>query len=212
MKLLPKHPLKQFLLLFVVSYAFLMLLATFTGIKSGYDNGYRSLGNTYFQPFKEKGYVIFSEGADPLNKGLNTQLALINIDQNNQAIASGTNVRTIKVYVSPFRSGLFPLILLLSLILASPVPWRRKVWLLPVGFIIISLFAYFRTWLTVLLNFDQNEWLEVVDLSPTMHSFYNWLEAVTVGNVVFSVVVPVVVWFIITFRKEDRSVLFRISR
>ncbi|MGB8354596.1 MAG: hypothetical protein WCD79_11950 [Chthoniobacteraceae bacterium] len=88
--------------------------------------------------------------------------------------------------------------LLLALILATPVSWRRRGWAVFLGLLcihfLILLSLSFIIW---------NESMEIslVTLSPFWKQISNGFRDVLVSQ--FTVAIPVLVWVLVTFRRED---------
>jgi len=99
--------------------------------------------------------------------------------------------------------GWQPVALLLALILATPVSWRRRGWAVFWGLLGYHCF--------LLLSLDFVIWAEsaeisLVTLTPFWKFFANEFKDMITGQT--SLAVPVVIWMLIIFRREDRGMIF----
>lgn len=202
----PKHPIKAFLVFFIPIYTILVTVGLL-GLDKTYDKIYRSLGDTFFSEIGDKGIVRFIEEIDPTTSEMASMAMLINRDQNNAAVANGTSVRAAKIVVEPWRMGYLPIALLISLILSTPIPWKRRLFSLLWGMLAVSVFIIFRTWIFLKYFFYEKEWLEVVTPEGFGANMLEWSYSVFVYNIVLALIVPVLIWILVTFRKEDKGLL-----
>jgi len=99
--------------------------------------------------------------------------------------------------------GTRSLALLLALICATPFSWKRRGIAILLGipflhFFILALIAY--------CIWSESTEVQLVTLSPAMKEIANSLEERQLA--LFSIVVPVLVWVVVTFRRSDRTSLF----
>ena len=103
------------------------------------------------------------------------------------------------------RHGFVPTALLVSLILATPVAWRRRAVALASGLALIHLFLVFRLWITALLGFA----VVRLDGRPLLPLSSGWIDTVALLDRVLSddlhitFVAPVLVWLLVTVRADD---------
>jgi hypothetical protein len=201
-------PIKKFVLVLIASYGILLAAGHWAGLDVAYQNFIRSAGNSIFQEMWSDGLADFQEGTDPLQKGMDTVILLVNKKELGKARAENRSVNVIKVYFSTWQSGFLSTAFLLALVMASPVPPRRKLIACGVGLLLITLFVLFRLWINLLFSFDENPKLEVVDLSSFVSGLVHFLDAVFVKHIVVSFVVPLGIWILITFGKGDLNRIF----
>ncbi|MEM6271441.1 MAG: hypothetical protein AAF998_18540 [Bacteroidota bacterium] len=198
-------PIRKFLLWFLGIYAALLVAGHFAGVGDAYRSLVQAMGNQVFQEWWSEGLVDFQPGNDPLQKDMDTVMLLLNREELGQARSSGTNVRVIKVYFSTWQSGFLSTAFILALILASPVPNRRKAVGAGLGLLAITLFVLFRLWVNLMFSWGENPQLGVVEYSSTTSRFIAFLDGIFVKHIVVSLVVPLVLWILIAFRREDWS-------
>ncbi|MDD5328118.1 MAG: hypothetical protein PHY02_09960 [Phycisphaerae bacterium] len=100
------------------------------------------------------------------------------------------------------REGYIYAAFLTALILAGPIPWRRKGWALLWGMILIHAFIVLKLaiWITYGLN---KEPLSIVVLSPFWNKALLLTIQVFASNLTFGLVVSVFIWVLVSFRRED---------
>jgi len=99
--------------------------------------------------------------------------------------------------------GYIPTILILSLVLASPVPWKRKIMALLVGLILVMLLVLFKQWISLLWLCETNPWLSLTHFGPTgkkLLTFANKVFCESSSTVLYFVVG---IWLLVTFRLDD---------
>jgi hypothetical protein len=95
-----------------------------------------------------------------------------------------------------------PLLFLWALIISSPVNFRRKIWSILLGTVILQCFVFLKFYLYMLKEFNQNDILDVVYLkagSERLVNFsYNLFE-----NIGIALVLAVILWAMFTFKGAD---------
>jgi len=199
-----KH-LLRFLLFFAISYVALLILGM--SLESQYATAYRGLGKKLFQDIGEKGLVQFYPHQEDSGYKLSTKAVVFNKDQVRAARQGGqATVKGAEVFVSSWYNGLLPMIILLSLIFASPVPWKRKLLAFLLGLVFLYLFIYYKLYLSIKFECLQNEWLNL----PVSNS--GWVRSahdIFVANIETTFIIPVFIWIAVTFRRRDWRMLVK---
>lgn len=200
MKPLNIRPLLRFLLWFVVSY--ILLLISFSFLADQFAQQYRAIGKAKFEQFEDRGIVqFFPYEKDKTGYKLDTKVVLFNRDQVIAAKQSGqATVRGAELFVSSWYNAVLPIIILLSLILASPVSWKRKLMGAFIGIILLYLFVFFKLRLSIANEYLKTPSLEFIPPNP------NWVKtahAIFVTNIETTIILPVFIWILVTFRKTD---------
>jgi len=169
--------------------------APFTFYDEAYGKFYRKVAGVFFSKFRETGFVKFREWKAPATTHVNVgNYALVRPD--------GTS-RTTFVDINTRYLGYIPTILLISLVLASPVPWKRKTIALITGLILVMLLIMFKQWIALLSLCEESQWLELTNFTgtrKTLLTFTNTFISVSSSAVLYFVVA---VWLLVTFRVED---------
>ena len=93
---------------------------------------------------------------------------------------------------------------LIALIVATPIPIRRKLWALLWGGILIHCFIFLRLAGHIFEQFSR-EPLCLFTISPFWQRTFDILYQQFIVNVNFGFVVAVFIWILVTFRREDWS-------
>jgi len=189
-----RKTLLLFLLKAVVIYGLLALPLTF--YDQLYGDFYRKLAGSFFNTFRETGLVRFKEGVKP-------ELTHINIGNRALPRGPGGAIKTLPIDINTRYLGYLPTILLIALVLASPVPWKRKLMALALGLVLVTLLVLFKQYISLLWRCDQNPWLQLTDYGEKGKSFLNGTYhfiAVTSSSVLYFVVA---IWLLVTFRLDD---------
>ena len=135
-------PIIQFIAVFLLSYVVLMVIGTQS--EETYAKKFRGFGKTFFSEFKDIGRVWFEEHKESTEKHFNTKLTFFNQQQYDKAGKKGERLKAGSITASSWYTGFLPTILLISLIVASPVSWKRKGIALLLGLLLVHLFIWFQ--------------------------------------------------------------------
>jgi hypothetical protein len=194
-----RHPLLGFVLRFAVLYGIFLL--PIPAWNDFYGDYFRALGTAIFSSGDGGRVVRFD--AHELTHGfshLGTRITLVNRD------AAGAEGKPLfKTSELDTRSiGWVPTALTAALILASPIPWKRRLWALGGGMILIHLFILFslQSWI-----WDESPAVSLVNYSPFWKARADDLEYTLMTQLGASFSVPLVIWILVTFRRRDLRLL-----
>ncbi len=191
--MLRTRTLLLFLLKATVIYA--LLAAPLSMYDEAYGKFYRNLAGKMVGRFHDSGFVRFTSMSKP-------EMTHLNIGNYKLALADGS-FDTAAVDINTRILGYLPTVLLISLVLASPVPWRRKLLALPAGFILVMGLVLFKQYIFILDQCVKNPFLKLTDYSGFSKSLFDFTN--TFINI-SSFTVPyfvVVIWLLVTFRISD---------
>ena len=187
-----RSPIVSFLCGFVLLY--IVLVLPWPGWERIYGSCFRAIGRAVFSAESGRRELSF-ETAEGTDHPLSTRVVIANKNMMN-ADGSGP-VRNLDLDALTFAWK--PTALFLALAIATPIPWRRRwralLWGMPCVQAFILLFLAFCIW---------NESTEVllVTLTPFWKHFAEETKELLVSQ--YTMVVPVMVWIAVTFRREDR--------
>ncbi len=96
-----------------------------------------------------------------------------------------------------------PMIIVISLIAASPVPWKRKLFSLPAGIIFILLFISFKMFI-IIMTAQKSMMAHEIGYSQSMINIFDWFAGYFITeNINPSIMVALILWIAVTFRKSD---------
>jgi hypothetical protein len=191
--MLRSKTLMLFLLKALLIYGLLSVPLTY--YDATYGKFYRKVAGMFFSKFRESGFVLFKEWKDPATTHVNIgNFALVRPDGSSNTASVDINTRYM---------GYIPTILLLSLVLASPVPWKRRLIALATGLILVMFLIMFKQWIALLTVCDQFSWLQLTNFTGTgkkLLTFANTFISVSSSTVLYFVVA---IWLLVTFRVDD---------
>lgn len=207
-----RNPLLRMVLLFAVAYGGFLILGQVTGITKGYRTVIRNVSTTVFQEHWSEGLVQFREPGAQFGKGLETAIDFVNRAENERAAVTGSSVSAVTVYFSIHNWGFLLGTFLISLIIASPVSIRRKLVAAGISLVLFHFYLFFRIWLKLEWEMDTHPELAIVDLSDFWSKALDAFNIVFVQNIVVSFLVAVMIWIMVTFRKDDWGMFSKLIR
>ena len=96
-----------------------------------------------------------------------------------------------------------PTVFLVALILATPIPWRRRGRALAWGLIGATLFVGLRLWLRVTDAFCDPSMLGLYDVAAFWRSLLHGAMLVVSLSPAMTYFAPLIIWGLVTFRRED---------
>jgi hypothetical protein len=177
-----------------------LLILPWPGWNELYGEYFRALGQMAFSREGDTRIVRFEP--HELQHGfssLNTRMTLANRD----LVDSSGNGRVEMVDLDTRSIGWVPTALTVALILATPVSWRRRGRALLWGLLLIHCFILFslQTWI-----WDESPDLSLTTLSPFWKTVADDLEYTLVTQLGASFSVPVLIWILVTYRREDKLI------
>jgi len=185
-----------FFCLFVLIYVPLMV--PWPGLATAYSRLYRTGAAFLFEPLTPEGVVQFH----PLsNAEDDIKIAFY------KKVPEGPDGKMTTVgfiRCNSRRSGYMYIAFVTALIIATPIPFRRKGWALLWGMILIHGYIIFRLAIWIIYGFNK-EPLSIIVLSPFWQRVLLLTIDVSVRNMTFGFIVCVFIWILVSFRREDWS-------
>ena len=186
---------------FLVRFAFIfgMCIIPWPSWNVLYGDYFRLLGNTCFE--RDQGKWILRFEPYERKKGratIDTQIIL-----GNRTLVDSQGhgpVRLLGIGSRPV--GWIPTALTMALILASPVPWRRRGWSLLWGITLIHLYILFSVGVYIC---NQSTVLELMTIPPLLKVIYEAMEYTLVTQIGAGFCLPVLIWIAVTFRGGELS-------
>ena len=193
----PAKPIPRFLGGFILAIG--LLLAPWPGLKDGHAHALRAVGNALFGHFGAKGIVVFralDDGADPLH---NTIIYLGNRDR----LLPGGQLDVVSVKFSSRYTAWLPAALVAALVLATPLPWRRRWVALGWGLLWVHLFIVFVLLVMILHQYAESPAVGLHQWTGLPRHALDALHQILVGYIGASYAVPVLIWIAVAFRRDD---------
>jgi hypothetical protein len=179
----------------VLIYA--LLLLPWPGWDQLYSHYFRALGETAFSRDNDRRIILF-EGQH-IEQDFST-LDIRMIMGNRDTVDSSGRGLSIPIDLNTRSIGWVPTALTIALILATPVPWRRRGWALLWGLLLIHGFILFtlQSWI-----WNASPGISLSTLSPFWKEVADNLQYTLITQMGVSFSVPVLIWILVTFRLED---------
>lgn len=187
-------PVKRIVLFFVVAIVvYAALVVPRTPFVDAYRYAFRVAGDVLFQSVGDGGSVRFVPFDDKTQHDKDTTLRLTNRKRN---ISGSAEIRAV-------FTGYRPTAFLIALVLATPIPWRRRGWSLVWGLLLVSVFVAFRVWLRVVDFMSNGDVIAVYQLGATAKGLLRVLVNIFALAPAPGYIVPGLIWILVCFRKGD---------
>ncbi len=193
----PRKLILGFLLRFGLIYG--LLIAPWPGWSELYSEGFRAVGNAVFGSSEGQRLLYFEAHRETRGlASLDTRIV-----RGNRALADSTGKGTGQMLgIDPRSIGWTPTALTIAFIAATPIPSRRKVGALIWGLLWIHAFILFSVWVYI---WNSSTEVSLVTLSPFWKEFADNLQYTLITQMGVSFSVPVLIWILVCFRREDRK-------
>ncbi|MCK4660288.1 MAG: hypothetical protein KAV82_12265 [Phycisphaerae bacterium] len=198
----PLKRVARFFILFVIFYG--LFMAPWPGVKDAYGEYFRGGATILFSSFGEKDNIRFRPYQP--KAGEHDERDTIVTFTNSQTGAVGT------VRHSARLTGYIPTVVLISLILATPLPRSRKGWALLWGFLLVNAFVALRLGLVLLRDLSRDDPLCLFELSPFALKTLAWSIRAFVQSMGSYFGFPVLIWILVVFRRRDWPTIFATER
>ncbi len=168
-----------------------LLVVPWPELKAGYASLYRAVATAVFGSLIPGGAVRFEPMLDPYSK-YDTDLHFLNT-------RSGARQRAA---ISTRDPAYFQTIFLVSLVLATPLPWRRRWWALVSGLTLVHGVIFCTVLVMLLYGFTRPQ-LALLAPGPPWGSLLSVAHRLAAGDTVGLLCVPVFIWILVAFRGAD---------
>jgi hypothetical protein len=189
----PPRTIAVFLCSFVLVYGLLIL--PWPGWNRVYSRYLQALGRMVFVGNGDRRILRFSSGTD-LPGSLDTRITLANRDRLDPAGRGSVRI----LGLDARGIGWVPTALLVALILATPIPWRRRGWALFRGLLGVHVFILFSLGIYI---WNESTELSLVALAPFWKTVADGLEETLITQLGASFVVPALIWILVAFGRQD---------
>jgi len=180
---------------FAVIYG--LLIVPWPGVNELYARYFTSLGQMAFFREGEKREVQFV--SHTTQHGFTTLTTQMIISNRSQVDENG-KVRALMVDLDTRSIGWVPTALLIALVLATPVPRPRRIGALFLGLLLVQGFILFSIQACI---WNKSTDLALFSVTPFWKYLLDGLDYTLLTQMGASFSVPVLIWLLVTFRKQD---------
>lgn len=188
-----RNPIVKFLLTFFIVFG--IMIIPWPGLEEAFVNFFRAEGQWASGILGSKVIVQFYSG----NEQFDTQ---INLACREMIRPDGT-VKSVFLRLSSRSTAYLPICMFISLILATPFKWKRKIWAFFWGFLLTNGFICLKIILLIIHRFNHTESCNLFELNPAWKEKLNYLVYFLVESGETSLLVAVVIWLLVSFRKNE---------
>ena len=175
---------------------YVVLVAAWPAVSPTYARAVRHVGTTLFGSLADRFELQYAD-LGPRRRGhLDTEVIVV--DKRTGARGSGLRSTRHRVYV--------PMVILLALVIAAPVTWRRRGWSAVTGLVVLSSVIALGEYLLLVENISRGDPLNSFGLSETTRSLLQRVVIPTFEATSTNYVLPFFVWIPTTFRRGDWGV------
>ncbi|MFH1746416.1 MAG: hypothetical protein ABIG44_05155 [Planctomycetota bacterium] len=185
----PTKQLLKFLVRLILLYT--LLVIPWPGLMSAYAAAYRMVNQVLFHSFGSYGTVALRPAAEGQKLG------------DTEAVMTTRRPRmSTTLPLSSRHKGYLPTISLIALVLATPIPWRRRGWALLWGLLLINAFVALRTALAI-LNAFVNDGPASQTTSLFARELCRGLTVALAETPASYFIGSILIWIVVTFRRGD---------
>ncbi len=203
-------PVGGFCARFLVVFALLMV--PWPGLKEGYATLLRVGGSFVFTSFGSDDIVRFFPSAtvtpDDVPPGYQLPDPGRGLDIHIKLRSRRAPIHAGLIHTNSQTFGYLPTAFLISLIVATPIPWSRRWRALVWGLVLVNALVLLKFVLWLFYAFSQNNPIALFALDPfsrrVVHHMYQFL----VVGVAGAYILPLPIWVLVSFRREDWVAVF----
>lgn len=184
-------PVYFFVLKLAIVYG--LLLIPWPGVMAAYRAAYCAGGNIFFRTLGGAGRVYFTPSEQIVAKDKDVSARLENIATHTGGVME----------ISSRSMGYLPTSFAMALVVAAPIPWKRRAISLFWGIALISVYVGVELWLRLVNLFSGADVMAVYTLGPFWKGLVMVLVKVLGMSPVTAYIAPVVIWTLVCFRRED---------
>ncbi len=181
-----KAPLR-FLAIFLVVY--LLLVMPWPGWRDTYSGGFQRVGNVLFGNLFGPHSAVFAP-CELSGSRSDSQISFF----------TKANLGTRTIPYNAHLYGYLPLVLLISLSAATPLPWRRRLKGLGIGLLVLYGFFWVRIWMLLLREFCRQGPVQLYHLPAWIQWPWELAAGIAIIAPVPNFTLPVLIWVIVAFR------------
>ena len=188
--MLPLSPIRLFVCKFILFY--FILAMPWPGLHTAYGHYFRALGRRFFEDTDTRELSFETVGGTERHSN-NTRIVIVNRSLMHQDGSGPVRNLDLDEWGFWLESAL-----LLALIGATPISWKRRAWAIFYGLMMIYVFLICFLGLCI---WNESAEIGLVTLTPFWKSFFNGVKEMGISQL--SLAIPVLIWILVTFRRGD---------
>jgi hypothetical protein len=104
-------------------------------------------------------------------------------------------------------TGYRALVFFVAIVLATPIAWKRRVWALVWGMLLVNVFVTLRVWFKLYDGFSNPGPAHFFQLSESTKALLHWCTLILFHAPELNFIVPAFIWILVSFRRNDLSFL-----
>ncbi len=193
-------PLKRISVFFFLSLILYGVLAMpWLGLQGAYRAGFCKVGNIVFRFIPIAGNSSAYFQANPELEGEKDVTIWM------QKLR-GRRVRG-ALDINSALTGYRALIFLVAMVVATPIAWKRRVWALVWGMLLVNAFVTLRVWLKLYDAFSNPGPAYFFKMGESTKELLHWCTLILFQAPEMNFIVPAFIWLLVSFRRNDLALL-----
>lgn len=193
-------PLKRISAFFFLSLIIYGVLAMpWLGLQGVYRAGFCKVGNIVFGSYRfaDIGSAYFQE--NPTLEG--EKDVTIRMQK-----LRGRRVRGV-LDINSALTGYRALVFFVAMVVATPIAWKRRVWALVWGMLLVNAFVALRVWLKLYDAFSNPGPAHFFKLGESTKELLHWCTLMLYTAPEMNFIIPAFIWLLVSFRRNDLALL-----
>ena len=191
---MPRSPLKKILIRFALIYV--LLLLPWPGFREAYGAYFRAFGGMVFAGQTERSEVTFETPERNSPRPQDSRIVIVNNALMNYDGSGPVRNLDFDAHAVGWR----PIALLAALVIATPLPWGRRIRAVVLGALAMHLYVLLFLFVAI---WNESTEISLMTLTPFWKTAVSGLKGVMVSQL--ALCLPVLIWVLVTFRREDMT-------
>jgi hypothetical protein len=179
----------------IVCAVFLALLLIWPFVGDAYSRAFIGVAHTFYHSMGSSVQVVFERIDERDGRDISMQVRNLRVGM------------MVERHIPSRYSGYLPTALLIALVVATPLSWRRRLISLLIGLIALHAYIAVVLLLTIVRMLSREGPAQLFELSAFWNTALEQLMHHTTTSPTLSMLVPVVIWVAATFRRGDMAAL-----
>lgn len=193
-------PLKRISAFFFLSLIIYGVLAMpWLGLQGVYRSGFCKVGNLVFGSYRFAGIGSAYFQENPNLRG-EKDVTIWMVKRRGRRDRGTVNI-------SSALRGYRALVFLVAMVVATPIAWKRRVWALVWGMLLVNVFVGLRVWLKLYDSFSNAGPAHFFTLEESTKNLLHWCMLMLYSAPEMNFIIPAFIWLLVSFRRNDLALL-----